>query len=91
VMGFRSNGSNTENERPLAIEPLYRDNLIVFPNPASQKISWGKKGEFVAQIFELSGRLLLEERTNQGYLNVSGLSSGTYLLRLSNAKESCCK
>jgi hypothetical protein len=91
VMGFRSNGSNTENERPLAIEPLYRDNLIVFPNPASQKISWGKKGEFVAQIFELSGRLLLEERTNQGYLNVSGLSSGTYLLRLSNAKESCSK
>jgi hypothetical protein len=91
VMGFRSNGSNTENERPLANEPIYLDDLIVFPNPASQKISWGKKGEFIAQMFELNGRLVLEERTNQGHLNVSRLNSGTYLLRLSNAKESYSK
>lgn len=87
VMGFRNNGSNAENEKPLASELIYRDDLVIFPNPASQKISWRKEGEFIAQVFELNGRLLLEERTNQGYLIVSGLNSGTYLLRLSNTKE----
>lgn len=88
VMGFRASGPEGETEVPLASEPTSNDDFIVFPNPASHIINWGKKGEFIAQIFELNGRLILEERTNKGTMNVSSLSSGMYLLRLSNRNES---
>ncbi|MDP5139217.1 MAG: T9SS type A sorting domain-containing protein, partial [Spirosomaceae bacterium] len=91
VMGFRSTGSPEENEAPLASESLTEDDFIVYPNPASQKISWKKTGEFIAQVVESNGRLVIEKRTNKGFIDVSSLSAGTYILRLSNRTESFTK
>jgi hypothetical protein len=58
--------------------------LAVYPNPAHTVLHvCGMKGECV-QVFDLSGRLLLQAESNGDEtlpLNVSGLSNGMYLLR----------
>ncbi len=58
--------------------------LDIYPNPASNLLYVsGMKGESV-QVYDLSGRMLLQAEADGEetmHLNISGLSGGMYILR----------
>lgn len=90
VMGFRRNGTNNNNA-PLAVEEVESSNVIIFPNPTNDRIYWDKTGTFMATVVDLSGQKLMTETTSRGFLDVSDLRAGTYLLQLNNRKEQLTK
>ncbi|MFK7925779.1 MAG: S8/S53 family peptidase [Bacteroidia bacterium] len=66
---------------------IVRDNLHVFPNPASDEIHYridgGVLGESHMQLTDLHGQSIREwtERSPQGTLNLSNLPAGIYFLQ----------
>jgi hypothetical protein len=60
--------------------------LIVFPNPAGDHINivYELSDCYTAQIFDLSGRLIIQEtmKGNEALLQIGTLESGTYILKL---------
>ncbi len=86
VMGFRNKSSENSNDLPLAIEDEVKSDIIVFPNPTSDKIYWNVSGDFNAAIYTASGQKILNERTNRSFLDVSQLPAGLYFLHLSRDK-----
>ncbi|RIV50197.1 T9SS C-terminal target domain-containing protein [Flagellimonas taeanensis] len=62
-------------------EPEIKNGVIIYPNPARNQIFIKKDNasDFVVQIFDANGRLVLRV-TNQTTLKIDHLSSGTYLL-----------
>lgn len=77
-------GLHSETMQPLG--------AVVFPNPARSQVTIShsglKTGEMVrAQVIDLSGRVVLEETVmNNQPLDVSGITNGVYLLRISDRK-----
>lgn len=71
-------------------------NLLVFPNPTSQGVlnvqSDRIKGQVQVELFDLMGRVVLQEQLG-GYagatvdVDVSGLPSGTYIVRFANEQQ----
>lgn len=75
---------------PTATSELENQNgLVVFPNPFTATIQLDTDEAIVdaIQVYDLSGKLLLQETNfaTSKPLNLEKLSSGTYLLQLSNA------
>jgi len=70
-----------------------RDATLVYPNPASKLLhvltKSGLHKPFVAQMFDISGRLVLEQTTDQDNftIDVSNLRAGIYVLRLYNGYD----
>jgi hypothetical protein len=66
---------------------LIQDQFI-FPNPAREevKISFGKAGYHIAQLFNLQGEVLLKTKASTGQiiLNVSKLPKGAYLITITD-------
>lgn len=60
--------------------------FLMFPNPAHDGVELkfvNSYGDFDVDIFNLSGKLVLNVR-NSGKIDISGVSQGTYILRVSN-------
>lgn len=66
----------------LSVSELETEDLIVYPNPATDRIYIQNlsTGNLLISMMDLSGRIVLEEYTDKGYLDVSSLQSGMYLL-----------
>ncbi|MDZ7898675.1 MAG: T9SS type A sorting domain-containing protein [Arcicella sp.] len=75
-------------EITLATEEEIQDrNLVIYPNPTSDIIRWNDASLKNAEIIEMSGRSVLLQKTDNQEINISNLNSGTYILRLSNDKN----
>ena len=84
------------SEDVLAVEPLAAANFNIFPNPAAGEVNvvsdHGKIG--LVEIFSNSGVKLKEALYDQqqwAVVNLAGLNSGMYLIRIHTAKGSVVK
>ncbi len=75
-------------EITLATEEEIQDrNLVISPNPAFDIIHWNDTSLKNAEIMDMSGRSILSQKSDNQEINISNLNSGTYILRLSNDKN----
>jgi hypothetical protein len=65
-----------------AIEDYTRDNISIYPNPVGESLRIsGLIGKGFAQVFDFSGKLLIEKRVSDR-LYLGNLKTGIYMLRL---------
>ncbi|MEA5140816.1 T9SS type A sorting domain-containing protein [Arcicella rigui] len=62
-------------------------NLVVSPNPSSGIIRWNDRSLKKVEVFDISGRSVHQETTDNQSINLESLNSGMYLLRLSNERN----
>jgi hypothetical protein len=75
-------------EITLATEEEIQDrNLVISPNPTSDIIHWNDTSLKNAEIIDMSGRSISSQKSDNQEINISNLNSGTYILRLSNDKN----
>ena len=75
-------------EITLATEEEIQDrSLVISPNPTSDIIRWNDASLKNAEILDMLGKSVVSERTNDQEINISNLHTGTYILRLSNDKN----
>ena len=80
---FRVTESSTLSNQEIANQ----NNLIVFPNPTTDFITIsGVKEDDLIQLFDIQGRFYLKEKADQTSfkLNLSGLKSGAYFLKVND-------
>ncbi|PKP02499.1 MAG: hypothetical protein CVU11_11725 [Bacteroidetes bacterium HGW-Bacteroidetes-6] len=73
----------------LSVDEQQMQQISIFPNPAANTIQVACGSEDgVLNIFDYSGRLLIEQNFTNGFssLDVSGLLSGIYVLQLTTAR-----
>ena len=81
-----------EPEDPTAIDEIESNSFVLKPNPATSHVSiegeWLKDSEYI--VHDLSGRSVLQGRfsSNENRLNVEALPSGSYIIRIANARGS---
>ena len=81
-------GGVAKETEPLATEEEIQDrNLVISPNPTSNIIRWNDASLKNAEIMDMSGRSILLEKSDNQAINIEKLNTGTYLLRLSNDKN----
>ncbi|MGL4599482.1 MAG: T9SS type A sorting domain-containing protein [Bacteroidia bacterium] len=72
----------TSSDEPV----LINDDIVVFPNPASDAITVESSGMRITalELYDMSGRLLLLEKTstNRNTISLENLAAGVYLLRI---------
>jgi hypothetical protein len=73
----------------LAVNGNTNSVFTIYPNPAKQVISISIDANSTeklkdAQIFDLSGRMILETKLTSSQINIGTLKTGTYLLLLTN-------
>lgn len=86
--------------------PVVNNNIcfVVYPNPANNIINFDFKNEmdnkktFTLQVFDLTGKLILQQTTNKNnsqdtktQLNVANIENGIYFLKLSSKSDSIVK
>jgi hypothetical protein len=74
---------------PTAIEQNTLKDIIVFPNPCKDIIfiKGEVSGEYTVRVLDITGRLLLERKNENGAIDLSSLQKGIYLLELN--KQVC--
>jgi Secretion system C-terminal sorting domain len=68
-------------------EEIQDRNLVISPNPTSDIIRWNDASLKNAEMMDMMGRSVLLQKTDNQEINISNLNSGTYILRLSNEKN----
>ncbi len=68
-------------------EKSYPRELMIYPNPVRDRLHWPSSfmdqvGEARVLIFDMQGRLVMQEQPGQPSLDVSRLEPGVYILRL---------
>ncbi|MEI6412516.1 MAG: T9SS type A sorting domain-containing protein, partial [Bacteroidota bacterium] len=65
--------------------------ILVFPNPASERVFWTKQNadapEFI-RLYNTLGQLQLEQQTSDGFIDVKNLAGGVYHLVVQSASGS---
>jgi len=56
--------------------------IIIYPNPASQLLRFNSKIDGFITIFDFNGKQLLEKRINDDQINIGNLKNGIYLMRI---------
>lgn len=64
----------------------YVSSYNLYPNPASDFIMIENANQYDVTMYDMSGRIILEEKPNDGRINVSHLPDGTYVVSVN--KES---
>src|SRR5690606_30723423 len=79
----------TTQIQQLGVSDLSMPRVTVAPNPTSGRIEiGGMSGTVLLEVFDLSGKKLKSETLLESYsADVSGLSSGIYMLRLTNGSS----
>ena len=81
-------GGVAKEAKPLATEEEIQDrNLVISPNPTMDIIRWNDASLKNAEILDMLGRSVLLEKSENQEINISNLNSGTYILRLTNDKN----
>jgi len=90
-----SNRINVTRDCSLSFINMYLDKnnkqLIVYPNPAKEKIFINYKGKTAityAEIYNVSGSLINTIKLNNNYINIQNLKAGEYLLFFPEIKNS---
>lgn len=74
--------------KPLAIEEEIQDkNLIISPNPSTGIFRWNDVSLKNVDVYDMAGRNVFQECTDNQEINLQNLHSGIYFLRLSNEKN----
>ncbi|OYU80579.1 MAG: RNA-binding protein [Flavobacterium sp. BFFFF1] len=75
----------TEASFPLAITEAENESFIIYPNPAGDTINIKTKsnaGIIKAEIYDLTGKLILKKESVNSSIPVNSLSNGTYMLKV---------
>ena len=74
--------------KPLANEEEIQDNnLVISPNPSTGIFKWNDVSLKRAEVYDMNGRNIFQERTDNQEINLQNLCTGIYILRLSNEKN----
>jgi hypothetical protein len=63
------------------------DKIIVFPNPANDKLTILTESELNFEVYASDGRLLIKGMTNNKSIQIEDLSTGRYFLKIFNENE----
>ena len=77
-------------------EIVNENNIVVYPNPMTDKLTLVGEGLNLAEVYDICGRRILSVSLNQNdenTIDVSLLSSGLYLLKVTTSvgKTNTCK
>jgi hypothetical protein len=65
--------------------------FVLYPNPATDQVSFNLEGEVSVKIMDLSGQVVKEAKAeNQGF-NIAGLKAGVYMVELTKNGEKAVK
>lgn len=71
----------------LSTDSVTLESLIIYPNPVSNRISWQSQLSIQkVQVFDLSGKELINSLSNNNSVDVSVLASGVYIIKLTSEK-----
>jgi Secretion system C-terminal sorting domain len=74
--------------KPLANEEEIQDkNLVISPNPSSGIFRWNDESLKNVEVYDMTGRIIFQERSDNQEVNLQNLRTGIYFLRLSNEKN----
>ncbi|MBI5539372.1 MAG: T9SS type A sorting domain-containing protein [Bacteroidia bacterium] len=68
-------------------ESVINKEISIYPNPASDYININVSSAYNFQIFDITGRVVLQTKTENEQINVSTIPSGVYILRGSDGKS----
>ncbi len=75
----------------VSAEELSKNELIVFPNPASDYIKIkgeGEQGTYIVELVDMNGRVIRSAEINdQEKLSLSGVATGTYFVRVNQGGD----
>jgi hypothetical protein len=64
-----------------AIEEIYSENILIYPNPASHEIRTNSNG--MLSIYDVNGKVILRAiASSEGSVNISSLAKGVYYIKL---------
>ena len=74
--------------KPLANEEEIQDkNLVISPNPSTGIFKWNDNSLKNVEVYDMTGRSIFQERTENQEVNLQNIRTGIYFLRLSNEKN----
>ena len=68
-------------------EEIQEKNLVISPNPSSSIFKWNDNSLKNAEVYDMMGRIIFQERAENQEINLQNLRTGIYFLRLSNEKN----
>jgi hypothetical protein len=68
-------------------EEIEDKSLVISPNPSKDIFKWNDSSLKNVELLDMTGRTILQTRTDNQEVNLQNLNTGTYLLRLSNDKN----
>ena len=73
---------------PLAIIQLAPEEIVFWPNPSKSLLNWNHEYPSDAfLIYDIFGRVALHGKVTENHIDISSLSSGTYIILLFNKKN----
>lgn len=81
-----TNTANTEIIELLGVDQYTVNNFVLYPNPVSDRLYFGSQnGEELTsvQVYDVNGKLCMEQNNPQGDINVQTLQPGLYFIKLS--------
>ena len=74
--------------KPLANEEEIQDkNLVISPNPSTGIFRWNDESLKNIEVYDMTGRIIFQERSDNQEVNLQNSRTGIYFLRLSNEKN----
>ncbi|EDM43051.1 FG-GAP repeat protein [unidentified eubacterium SCB49] len=75
--------SNSSDEQQLSVSDFsLLNNIKVYPNPASGKVFVSAEGLIAVEMYDIQGRKINVKLNSDFSLDISGLSSGVYVLKM---------
>lgn len=68
-------------------EDIQNQQLVVFPNPAKDYVSWNDPTLKNVELVDFQGQSILKQRVSESRVSVENLNSGIYLLLLSDERN----
>lgn len=68
-------------------EEIDDKSLVIYPNPSKDIFRWNDSRLKNVELLDITGRRILQTTTDNQEVNLQSLNTGTYLLRLSNDKN----
>lgn len=71
----------------VGLDEVTTEQLKIYPNPVGNKLNFDRDIRGTYQIFDVTGKLLVQERFKRPCINVRKLESGTYTLKVQSNHE----
>jgi hypothetical protein len=89
-MGAGVTITSLDSLRNISVEEMNMNMISAFPNPVENNLFFeipASSYPLQVEIFDLDGRLCLQAKMEKSGIDISGLESGFYSVRLSNDQE----